>query len=85
MELHLELTSHVEIIEIIPAIDTLASGNGIPKPTDARGFFSVRVKFPTAWNSNKQVFKSNVGTDTTVNFTIVGQGTGTDAERSDNL
>ena len=74
--------NHVEIIEIIPAIDTLASGNGIPKPTDARGFFSVRVKFPTAWNSNKQVFKSNVGTDTTVNFTIVGQGTGTDAERT---
>ena len=74
---------YVEIIEIVPAaVKTSESrkAKGYPDPDDAIGFYSVRVKFPTAWNSNKQVFKSGF-TDDQIGFKVTGQESGTKDEQ----
>ena len=74
---------YVEIIEIIPsALKTKDSSGskGYPNPTDPIGFYSVRVKFPTSWNNNTQVFKSF--DDEQINFKVTGVESGTKLEQT---
>ena len=75
-------TNFVEIIEIIPAslrTSESSGSKGYANPDDPLGFYSVRVKFPSSWNSNKQVFKTG-NTDDRICFTITSQMSGTTTE-----
>ena len=72
-------SSFVEIIEIIPAGTKGKGADGYPNP-DTKEFMSVRVKFPTSWNDNKQVFKDGF-TDDEIGFKITSQMSGTVSEQ----
>ena len=75
---------YVEIIEIVPAAikDIYSAGSkGYPAPSDPIGFYSVRVKFPTSWDSNSQQFKDFTDAQRQICFKVTGQGSATTTER----